>query len=340
MIKSVNIINPSSNTFELPLRDPWSSGINIVNIDGLGPANADLYMTENAFYDGARYVASRLQKRTITFTVLFQDTPGVRTIQDCRRLSYSMFPIKQKIIMQFDMETDVLQIHGYVESNVPNIFSDQEGAVITVVCPDPNFIRVNSQSEYEIEFQKYTGLFTFPFWRNPEDNDLGKRIIFSERSRPIYNMVDNSLGVDNGVTINITFDSEIVPTNVTPFLHIRSLNNIEIPYSAATALSSEDTFRLTFGNKGSYWRTGVNYVACTVKGMRFAEVRTNGGSVEDYTVEAYNESNLDFKFPTGVFALYLDFIKSDGTEVSDNDYYRYLSAISIKIIMDNAVMGV
>lgn len=339
MLKAVTITNPASNDYELVLSDPWSSGINIVNIDGLGPPVADLYMAENAFYDGARYIASRAQKRTITFTVKFVDMPGVRTIQDCRRLTYEIFPIKQRIRMWFNTEDVIYEIYGYVESNTPNIFSDAEGAVISVVCPFPYFQNVNEGESIGLDFTPYVGQFVFPFYRMPEDPDPGKQIIFSERVRPMYNIVDNSTGIETGCLIHIQFMNSVVPTNVYPVLHIASLDNSTYTYNVDLVPSDKDNYVLNFGNTGSTWSTDVIYAVNTIRGSRGASTISldQDDIIEDYTLTAYNSGSLEFSLPTGKFALFLDFKPSS---ISDSDYFKYLQATTVHIEYPNLAQGI
>lgn len=157
MIKTITITNHLSETVVFDLRNPEQSGFFIQSIEGLGPGKATINTTESLPIDGSRYNSSRLGNRNIVFQLGFLENP---TIEDTRQNSYKYFPIKSNVEMLFETDNKTTKISGYVESNEPNIFSQQEGCVISIICPDPFFYSLTKEV---VNFSSTISLFQFPF---------------------------------------------------------------------------------------------------------------------------------------------------------------------------------
>ena len=156
MINFVEVTNYLGESFVLRLKDPAESGFFIRSIDGLGPAKANVNMTDIATIDGSRYNSSRLQTRNIVMNIGFLP---IHPIENLRQLTYKIFPIKKNVKLVIGTDNRVLQTEGYVESNEPDIFSKDEGCQISIICPDPNLYA------YYTESRTYSGinpLFEFP----------------------------------------------------------------------------------------------------------------------------------------------------------------------------------
>ena len=156
MINFVEVTNYLDETFVLRLKDPAESGFFIRSIDGLGPAKANVNMTDIATIDGSRYNSARLQTRNIVLNLGFLP---IHPIENLRQLTYKIFPIKKNVKLVIGTDNRVLQTEGYVESNEPDIFSKDEGCQISIICPDPNLYA------YYTESRTYGGidaLFEFP----------------------------------------------------------------------------------------------------------------------------------------------------------------------------------
>ena len=156
MIKKVTVTNHLGESTTLELGYPEKSGFLIRGgIDGLGPPKANINTTESASSDGSRINSTRALKRNIVFNLGFLPNP---TIEYTRLNSYKYFPIKRKIQIKIETDTRIASVFGYVESNEPNIFSKEEGTIISVVCPesylysDLQGITIFSTIEPEFEF--------------------------------------------------------------------------------------------------------------------------------------------------------------------------------------------
>jgi hypothetical protein len=137
---------------------PELSGFAIKSINGLGPANADLNMSEYATIDGGIFNSSRIPSRDITLSLIFMDHP---TIEDARLLSYKYFPMKREVKLTIETDRRTVYCIGMVESNEPTIFGKElEGTQIAIRCSDPYF---HKEAMDKVNMYGVEPLFEFPF---------------------------------------------------------------------------------------------------------------------------------------------------------------------------------
>ena len=186
MIKSLKITNFRGEELKIELADPWEQGLIIQSIDGIGPVNATINTTEIATTDGSRFNSARLSQRNIVLYFVFYEVirrgfsasvsyvpgegntsssssewdAGSESIEDIRHKTYKYFPLKKQLTLEFETDTRTLQISGYVESNTPSIFSENEGCQISIICPDPYFY--DAEGIKEVEFGTHDPLLQFP----------------------------------------------------------------------------------------------------------------------------------------------------------------------------------
>lgn len=200
MIKSIKITNHLGESIIIELRDPEKSGFAIRNIDGLGPTKANVNMIELATYDGALDGSARLESRNIVISLVFLENP---TIEDTRLLSYKFFPIKRNIHFLIETDNRICETIGRVESNEPSIFSQMEGATISLLCPDPYFYsnQINKTLLYGVD-----PLFEFPF----SNESLTKPLLEMGR---IKNYTEETIWYDGdgevGITIKMDFTGPV-----------------------------------------------------------------------------------------------------------------------------------
>ena len=199
MIQTVTITNHRGENLELDLRNPWASGVAVRSIDGLGPPQATINMTELSTTDGSVFNSARAQARTIDFDLIMIDKP---TIEDSRHILYRYFPVKKPITITVKTDRREVYTTGYVESNIPEIFSDFEGAMIAVRCADPYFYSIDNTVTY---LNAVAGGFEFPF-NNPVNTSSLK---FGELSSgdPTNIFYDGETSV--GVNIEIHFTGPV-----------------------------------------------------------------------------------------------------------------------------------
>jgi hypothetical protein len=184
MIKAITITNNLGESIRLDLADPWSSGFIIKSIDGLGPSKATVNFTELATNDGAIDNSVRLNYRNIVLNLQFLDD-NYDSIEDIRLLTYKYFPVKQNITFEIETDNRICEATGRVESNEPDIFSDEEGCKISILCPDPYFYSSGSDSENLLKFYGTEPIFEFPF-----ENDLDTASSISIENVQDYNKND------------------------------------------------------------------------------------------------------------------------------------------------------
>ena len=160
MIKSVTVTNYLGESLLLELSNPWEVGIAITKIEGLGPVKASINSTEISSGDGARFNSARIGARNIVFTFRLLEAP---TVEDSRQKTYKYFPVKTNVTLLFETDNRLCQITGYVESNKPNIFSEEEDTQVSIICPNPYFISMDNGGMNTIVFFGSEPVFEFPF---------------------------------------------------------------------------------------------------------------------------------------------------------------------------------
>lgn len=137
MIKSVTVTNYIGESLKITLTEAEPEhGLIIRSIEGLGPAIATINTTSLATNDGSLFNSARLENRNLVISLLFTNAG---TIEDSRQRTYRYFPIKRTVKISIESDNRMIYAIGQVESNEPDVFSEQEGCSISIVCPDPFF---------------------------------------------------------------------------------------------------------------------------------------------------------------------------------------------------------
>ena len=170
MLKSVTVTNFRDESIYLELENPYETGLAITNITGLGPAKANINVTDLATSDGANYNSARVGTRNIVFTIRLLEDPETQLIETTRLRSYKFFPVKKTVTLTFETDHRIAQIQGYVESNEPDIFSKEEQIQVSIVCPSPYFYTL----DHTIVLNGVEPLFQFPF----SNNSFTEKLLF------------------------------------------------------------------------------------------------------------------------------------------------------------------
>lgn len=158
MIQAITVTNHLGQSLRLELTKPEASGLLVCNVEGLGPAKANVSVSDIASMDGARFNSSRVTTRNIVLTLAFLEIP---MIEDARHKTYQYFPIKKRVKLEVETDRRTCYTYGYVESNEPGIFSQIESAQISILCPNSYFYE--SGSGNTVVFSGVDPLFEFPF---------------------------------------------------------------------------------------------------------------------------------------------------------------------------------
>ncbi len=170
MLKKVVITNCFGECMEYAIDGVQAenpSGLIITSIDGLGPVKADINMMDLATTDGQLYNSARLSGRNIVIKALFTHASS---IEEARLLSYKYFPIKKKLKFHIETDNRIGEVEGYVESNEPDIFSDQSGCQISILCENAYF----DGGEVKYVFGEIIPQFKFAFGNASLDDKLIK----------------------------------------------------------------------------------------------------------------------------------------------------------------------
>ena len=200
MIKTVTITNYLGDSIKLDLGRPEQSGFLIKSISGLGPSKANINTTEVSTNDGSLFNSARLNQRNIVFELIFVETTKRENIEDIRQKSYKYFPMKKNVSLIFKTDNRTVKTVGYVETNEPNIFSSQEGAQISIICPDPYFYSAGADGNNTTVFYGIESEFEFPFSNESLTIPL---IVFGNIQNKTENVITYHGDSEIGITIQI-----------------------------------------------------------------------------------------------------------------------------------------
>jgi len=247
MIKSVTVTNQLGESLVLELRSPEKSGLFVRGINGLGPSKSTVNLTEVLSADGAFYNSSRVTPRNLVFDLGFYDD-GSESVESIRQKTYRYFPMKKEITIQVDTDNRIGETTGYVESNEPDIFSKDSGAIISVLCPRAFFYGKNT---IQTIFSGINNLFEFPF-ENPSTSlsliEFGQ--VFIDTAKSVLYTGDE----DTGVTIYVTISG-----------NVNNLTIINIATGETMAINSTKLIALTGGDL----QAGDTVVISTLRGNKF-----------------------------------------------------------------------
>lgn len=252
MIKSVTVTNYLGESIKLELGFPEKSGFLIQSITGLGPSKADINTTEVATNDGSIYNSARTTTRNIVLSLKLMFSPSVESM---RQLSYKYFPLKKRVTLLIETDNRTCYTSGYVESNEPDIFSNNETTQISIICPDPYFY---SSDKGVAVFYSIDPIFEFEFSNESLiENEIEFSNIISNTEQTIYYQGDSEVGIV--IIINAFGPAE----------------NIAIYNTATNEVMRIDTSKLA-ALTGSGIIVGDEIRLSTVKGDKFLTLLRNG----------------------------------------------------------------
>lgn len=276
MINAVSVTNHFGKTLRCVLEDPESSGFSITNIDGLTPGKSTVNIKDIATLDGGFFQRARLPARNIVLTYIFMDyiDGQYRSIEEARQTFYQYYVVKKTVKLEIETDSHKYVISGVVESNEPSIFSSDEGAQVSVLCPDPYFRLADSGiseegSMSEVVFNP-NGEFMFPF-----SNEFPyRRIKFGSNDEHITENTVNIIysgDVDTGI---------ILRTKITGTFNG---NYIDFEFYGDSAENPKIT-ELSFGDilwraAGGGLQLGDELVISTIPGNKYAVVKRGSQTI-------------------------------------------------------------
>lgn len=297
MIYSFTITNYLGDMIKLTLREPALSGFLIKSVTGLGPVKANINTTEVATNDGSKFNSARLTQRNIVFQMVFVDTLKGESIEDIRQKSYKYFPTKKNVDIIIETDNRYVKTTGYVESNEPNIFSSQEGAQISIICPDPYFYTAGDNGDIVTEFYSIAPMFEFPFSNESLTDPM---IVFSEIQSRAAGVITYYGDTEIGIVIRIHALGEatniaIYNTDTREVMRIDT-DKIKKITGKGLVVSDDIIINTAKGNKSiTLLREGVSYniLNCLGKNPDWFTL-TKGDNVFAFTAET-GITNLQFR---------------------------------------------
>lgn len=206
MIHKLIIRNHLNEVLGVDLRNPYDTGFLIYNIDGLGPGESDILVSDFALSDGGVFNSARRGARNIVITFRLGLTP---TVEETRLRAYRYFALKRPINLTIQTGSRTGSIDGYVESVNPVIFTNDAHMQVSIICPDPNFYEVGSElgetGEIATSFYSVTPLFEFIYSsENGEKKPVGDIVRYEEGN--VYYSGD----VETGLIIEIYLTGSVV----------------------------------------------------------------------------------------------------------------------------------
>lgn len=294
MIKEIIIENHKKEILTLELSNPDPSGLYVKSVEGLGPGKATVNVNEIATTDGGIFASSRVNSRNIILTLGMMFHPQ---IEDARMITYRYFPIKKPIKLTIVTDYRSLFIEGYVEANEPDIFSEEETAQISIICPTPWFY---TGGGVKYAFSGIEDLFEFPF---SNESLTTNEIIFGDIRQGTVVGINYNGDIDTGVLMIVRFRSTMdtvviynVDTNQSMTLDLTKVKLITGDY-----LTIHDEFEIsTFtGSKYIYLvRDGIKYNAagCLGKNPDWFKI-SKGINQFAFTADGHEEGvTIEFQY--------------------------------------------
>lgn len=141
MIKAFRIENHLGESIEMELKRPEDTGFLVASVTGLSYPKIDFAEQTFANYEGAYYSSQHIQPRNIVMNIIFyQNNIEKLDVESLRWKLQRLLIVKSEIKFYVINDHGTFWIKGYIESNEINIFSANEAAQISILCPDPFFI--------------------------------------------------------------------------------------------------------------------------------------------------------------------------------------------------------
>lgn len=165
----------------------------ITSIDGLDPPDATINTTKNANSDGSVFNSSYLNDRQIIITM------AINSPAELNRIAlYQYFKTKMPLTLHYQNASRNVYINGYVQQMNIGFFDKKQIAQIIIVCPNPYFMDMATQSEV---LSDVIDAFEFPF---EIESGPGKNLLEVTATSKTTNGITFTVNSDGSVTANGT----------------------------------------------------------------------------------------------------------------------------------------
>ncbi len=252
MIESIAVTNHLGSKMTLELSSPEKSGLIVKSITGLG-ANTNINSSKLATADGEIFNSARMKPRDIVITFIYDESDP----EAARLKTYTYFPTKKKVRLDFKTTYSNCYIEGWVEKNEMTIFNKQAYGAITINCLDPYFYSNAINTTYMSGIEP---LFEFPFEKDSSDNttiQMGELRVLKERS--VWYTGDH----DIGITVNMHL---IGPVEQLAIYNVKTREKMSFNDTLIETLTGSKLIALD------------DIVICTVNGSKIIQLYREGVS--------------------------------------------------------------
>jgi hypothetical protein len=276
----VKIKNNIGETLSLSTSNDYT----LYDVTGVTPLQMSINSSVNATSDGSTVNSIRSNYRNIVLYVAIHGDIEVNRLK-----LYKYFPLKQQISIYCKTANRDVYIEGYTELIDVKLFTNQQVAQISIMCPQPYFKGVHDFVTY---FSQTDSLFSFPFAIGKSGMELS--VIGEEIRKNIINAGE----IETGMVIEIFATSEVVnPVIYDVFKRTHIKLNLTMHANDTIVINTNS------GQKGiTLLRAGIesNVMGYLVPTSTWLKLYS-GDNVFTYDAEA-GESNMQLTFKT--LALY------------------------------------
>lgn len=148
MLTQVEVRNIAGALLTLEL-DDVSDGYVLEKIDGLDPVKAVISTSDFAGLDGVQFQSAKQVPRNLLVYLGLEPDYVSTSVRDLRQNLYTWFMSKSSVNLRFfDSDGPTVGIDGKVESFEATPFAKEPQAVISILCPDPDFVELTPETGF------------------------------------------------------------------------------------------------------------------------------------------------------------------------------------------------
>ena len=195
------------------------SPFTIQEIQGLNPPEADIYTSQTALIDGAKYNGGKVRMRQLNIAFAIEYSASANRIE-----VYKVLKSKQEVRMYYSGDYREVYIDGYVQSIDISYFNMKQVVTCSILCPSPYFMAAQTVIN---EIKNIVSVFHFPFSSTAEP-----QIVLGYFSNDVGVTVENDGDIECGMIIELYARSPV--TNPKIFNYITQ-EFIGVNYTMETA---------------------------------------------------------------------------------------------------------
>lgn len=273
MIETVEVRPKGATALILPLSNPWTTGLAVTSIDGIGPVDANVFTTNYGARPGGFVNGHRVGMRNITLKL---EVTGMSP-ESIRQNAYRVMANGQEVTFVIHTDSRSYSTKGVVESFEPDIFSNRETFNVSIICPDPFFREFGTASTIISDFATSLKAFEFPWSNNIYERELEFSIAVEQGTTGARGIVSYPGSVTTGCRMVINFTAN--------------------PGRYVTLQNENFGGNIAFENVNDRFTAGGRLEFSTEIGNRYARYIGTDNSVYDMTWNLWNYGDWPMLHP-------------------------------------------